>query len=60
MIVRDWFYYVVWFIRLKKIVRALISEEEQREIDGRYMEMAKLAEGVSPGAELKTLKDKIK
>lgn len=34
LIVRDWFFYVVWFVRLRRIVKSLFLEEEliQREM----------------------------
>jgi len=64
LLVRDWFFYVVWYVRLRKIVKNLINEEEagRREIDRdpRYREMLTLVDGMSPGEQLRVLKEKIK
>jgi hypothetical protein len=49
LIVRDWFYYVVWFVRLRRIVRGLYLEEEASmrdlERDQRYKDIIMLLQG---------------
>jgi len=62
LIVRDWFYYVIWYIRLRKIVRTLVREEEEgsETRDPRYTEMLSLVDGMSPGEQLRVLKEKIR
>jgi hypothetical protein len=64
LLVRDWFFYVVWYVRLRKIVKNLITEEEvgrrERDSDSRYAEIMQLVDGMSPGEQLRELKDKIK
>ena len=46
LIVRDWFFYVVWFVRLRKLFRGLITNEEllnnALHNDERYKEIATL------------------
>ena len=46
LIVRDWFFYVVWFVRLRKIVRSIYLEDEHMnkevERDDRYREIVLL------------------
>jgi hypothetical protein len=62
LIVRDWFYYVIWYIRLRKIVRNLVREEEGdgERRDQRYTEMLSMVDGMSPGEQLRVLKEKIR
>ena len=49
LIVRDWFYYVVWYVRLRKLMRNFYSEQllkSKLEIDKkRFKEMIKASQG---------------
>ena len=49
LIVRDWFYYVVWYVRLRKLVRNFYSEQllkSKLEIDKkRFKQMIKASQG---------------
>ena len=49
LIVRDWFYYVIWYVRLRKLVRNFYSEQilkQRLEIDKkRFKEMIKASQG---------------
>jgi hypothetical protein len=51
--VRDWFFYVVWYVRLRKLVRSVISRYDQQlntamgneggnTFDGKYREIGKI------------------
>jgi hypothetical protein len=47
LIVRDWMFYVVWYVRLKKILKNLYSTDMlQQELDSnkKYQEIVKLLE----------------
>ena len=60
LLVRDWLYYVVWYVRLRKIVRGLMIEKEDKDGWHGYREMLGLVDGMSPGAQLKGIKDQLK
>jgi hypothetical protein len=53
LLVRDWFFYVVWYVRLRKLVRSVISRYDQQlntamgneggnTFDGKYREIGKI------------------
>ncbi|CDW78351.1 vacuolar protein sorting-associated protein 13a [Stylonychia lemnae] len=57
LFVRDWFFYVVWFVRLKRILRNMYSTELlQQELEGnsKYSEILKILE--NPNSQISDLK----
>ena len=60
LIVRDWFFYVVWYVRLRKIMKNYYSTEvlqQELETNSKYADILKVLE--NPNASIKDLKDKL-
>ena len=50
LIVRDWFFYVVWYVRLKRILQNMYSSEmmqNELESNKKYAEILKILENPS-------------